>query len=78
MKKKDLKVGAYYSNGKGRVRRVIASGDYKLYPCQADHDCLEYEIVTDGTKKNNTKGKKGRMTRASFAIWAKEEVRARE
>lgn len=74
MKKKDIQIGAFYTNGKGRIRRVIDFGPYHLYPGQEDMDCLEYEVVEDGRKKGSSKGNKGRMTKASFAVWAKAVV----
>ena len=75
MKKNEIKEGALYTNGKGRVRKVLHFGPYVLYAGQEDKDCLEYEIINDGTKNNLTKGKVDRMSRASFAAWAKQEVR---
>lgn len=74
MKKSCIKVGAYYSNGKGRIREVLDIGDFPLYPGQEDHDCVKYGVVNDGTKRNVTAGKIGVMTRTSFAIWAKQLV----
>lgn len=76
MKKADIEIGAVYSNGKGRERKVIDRGDYQLVPCQTDHDCILYEIVKDGTKGNASAGKRSEMTAASFANWAKEKVYA--
>ena len=75
MKKSEIKVGYSYSNGKGRVRKVIDIGpEYKLYSHQMDDECLCYEIVQDGTKKNLTAGKQCSMTVVSFAAWAKEKL----
>lgn len=75
MKKSEIKIGAVYTNGRGRERKVVDRGDYPLYPSQTDRDCILYEIVKDGSKKNLTAGKSGRMTATSFASWAKEEAR---
>lgn len=75
MKKSEIKIGAVYTNGRGRERRVIDRGDYPLYAGQLDHDCILYEIVKDGSKKNLSAGKNGRMSAVSFASWAKEEVK---
>lgn len=75
MKKSEIKIGAVYSNGKGRERKVIDRGDYQIVPCQTDHDCILYEIVKDGTKRNSSAGKRYEMTATSFANWAKEEVK---
>jgi hypothetical protein len=75
MKKSEIKIGAVYRNGKGRERKVIDRGDYPLYTGQGDHDCILYEIVKDGSKKNCSAGQRGNMTATSFASWAKEEVK---
>lgn len=74
MKKSEIKIGAVYSNGKGRERKVIDRGDYPLYTGQGDHDCILYEVVKDGSKKNLSAGQRGNMTATSFANWAKKEV----
>lgn len=77
MKKSDIMIGLTYTNGKGRVRKVIdrtQDGKYKLYDGQNEQDCVLYEIVNDGTKKNRTAGSRGVSSAASFAAWAKEEV----
>lgn len=34
-----------------------------------------YEVVKDGSKKNLSAGKNGRMSATSFASWAKQEVK---
>ena len=74
MKKSEIKIGAVYSNGRGRERKVIDRGDYPLYAGQGDHDCILYEIVKDWSKKNLSAGQRGNMTATSFANWVKEEV----
>lgn len=74
MKKSEIKIGSVYTNGRGRERRVVDRGDYPLYDGQLDHDCILYEVVKDGSKKNLSAGKNGRMTATSFASWAKAEV----
>lgn len=74
MKKTDIEIGAVYSNGKGRERKIIDRGDYPLYGGQGDHDCILYEIVKDGSKKNKTAGEKGKMTVRSFLSWAKFKI----
>lgn len=72
MKRSEIKIGKSYSNGRGRVRKVVGVGpQYKLYSGQADGECLCYEIVKDGSKKNLTAGKRYNMTISSFATWAK-------
>lgn len=77
MKKSDIMIGLCYTNGKGRVRKVLdrtQDGKYKLYAGQIDTDCVLYEIVNDGSKKNLTAGKTGVTSTASFASWAKSEA----
>ena len=75
MKVSDIRLGASYSNGKGRIRKVIHMGpQYKLYDAQMCTENLRYVVVSDGTKKNRTAGEESNMTVASFARWAKEQV----
>jgi len=73
MKKQDIGVGRFYSDGKGGLREVIAEGpEYKLYESVADGDCLRYKSyvssggIPAGTENNST--------RTSFAAWAKFEI----
>lgn len=73
MKKNEIQIGASYSNGKGRIRKVIGIGpQYKFYDGQACTENLRYEVINDGSKNNRTAGEQGNMTVASFAAWAKE------
>ena len=75
MRKSEIKIGGVYSNGKGRIRKVIGIGpQYKFYEGQECIENLRYEIVNDGSKKNLTAGEQCNMTVASFASWAKEQV----
>lgn len=75
MKKSEIVVGGVYSNGKGRIRKIVAEGpEYMLYDGQTEADNLRYEIVNDGTKKNKSAGEQGNITRTSFATWAKERI----
>lgn len=75
MKKNEIEIGASYSNGKGRIRKVIDMGpQYKLYDGQVCTENLRYEIIYDGSKSNRTAGEQGNMTVASFAAWVKERV----
>ena len=81
MKKSDIMIGLCYTNGKGRVRKVLdrtQDGKYKLYDFQTETDCVLYEIVKDGSKNNFSAGKSGVMTATSFATWAKCEVNNEE
>jgi hypothetical protein len=75
LKKAEIVVGGFYSNGKGRIRKVVAEGpEYVLYEGQASTNNLRYEIINDGTKKNRTVGEQGNITRTAFATWAKERI----
>lgn len=75
MKKSEILVGGSYSNGKGRVRKVVAIGhQYKLYEGQENTENLRYEIVHDGTKGNQAAGTQSNMTITGFASWAKQRV----
>lgn len=75
MKKSEIQVGGTYSNGKGRVRKVIAMGSqYVLYDGQESTENLQYEVVQDSSAKNRTAGERHNMTVAAFASWAKESV----
>lgn len=78
MKKSEILIGSTYCNGKGRTRKVVEFGKFLLYPGQMDFDCVRYEIVSDGTKKNKAKGNKSEMTRTDFASWAKEKLDGKE
>lgn len=75
MKKTELLKGHIYSNGRGRMRKIIDIGpQYKSYDEQDCAENLRYEIVHDGSKANATKGHQHNMTLAAFSIWAKEDV----
>lgn len=79
MKKSEIRIFGVYSNGRGRVRKVVDIGpQYVLYDGQECTENLRYEIVNDGTKKNRTAGEHHNMTVAAFAAWAKEEVEVEE
>lgn len=78
MKKSEIVLDGTYGNGKGRIRKVIEFGPFVLYSGQTDLDCVKYEIVDDGTKKNKTKGTRSCMTRAAFAAWAKDKLDDKE
>ena len=46
----DIKIGHTYSNGKGRLRKVVDIGpQYKLYDGQGCDENMRYEIVRDGS-----------------------------
>lgn len=72
MKVKDIEIGGVYSNGKGRVRKVIDRGFRStFYSMGITKDIVDYEIINDGTKKNRTAGNYSDMTAQAFATWAK-------
>ncbi|SBW84491.1 putative transmembrane protein [Pseudomonas veronii 1YdBTEX2] len=73
VKKTDIGVGRFYTDGKAGLREVLAEGpQFKLYEAVADEDCLRYKPhvssggIPAGTESNTT--------RVSFAAWAKSEV----
>ena len=75
MKRSEIKVGGFYTNGNGSIREVIAEGpQYCLYPGQEEKDNLRYRLVS----KNKTKqkgplaaGQEYNCTRAAFVNWAR-------
>jgi hypothetical protein len=74
MKKSEIEVGKFYSDRKGGVRLVIATGpEYVLYPGQAETDNLRYRLIKK-KKGPHTIGSELNSTRISFATWAKEIV----
>ena len=74
MKKSDIKIGHTYSNGKGRLRKVVDIGpQYKLYDGQGCDENMRYEIVRDGNKKNRTAGEQLFVGKATFAYSGKGE-----
>ena len=75
MKKADIVIGACYSNGKGRIRKVLDIGpQYKYYDSAECEENLRYEIIHDGTKGNLCAGEMSNMSAQSFSSWAKERV----
>ena len=75
MRKSDIHEGACYSNGKGRIRKVLAMGpQYKYYRSAECSENLRYEVIQDGTKSNAKFGEMENISLTSFASWAKERV----
>ena len=75
MKTREIVVNEVYSNGKGRVRKVIAEGVFRWNAAYLyDPDYVRYEIIADGQKVGSEVGKKIDMTRNGFAKWAKERI----
>lgn len=69
MKQSDIVINGVYSNGKGRVRRVVDKGpQYKSQSC-SNCNWLQYR-VTAGPNLQHV----GNMTVARFANWAKERI----
>lgn len=73
VKKTDIGVGRFYTDGKAGLREVLAEGpQFKAYEGVSDDDCLRYKPhvssggIPAGTETN--------ITRISFAAWAKAEV----
>lgn len=75
MRRSEIVVGSCYSNGKGRVRKVLAVGpQFKYYRSAVCSENLRYEVIQDGSKGNSTFGTMANCSLASFASWAKERV----
>lgn len=73
MKKAEIAVGKFYTDGKNGLREVTGEGhQFRPWPTVADHDALEY--VTHSLLGPVT----SRITRAAFAAWAAAEVPADE
>jgi len=45
VKKGESVIGGVYSDGKKRLRRVVAEGAQFAYEGQTDTDCVQYEIL---------------------------------
>ena len=73
MKTTEIVVGGVYRSkgAKHIVRRVIAEGEFTLFPNQSDTDCVRYEMLFIGADPSNVTFKK-ECTRKSFAAWASE------
>lgn len=65
MKKQEIFEGMFYTNGKGRIRKVLASDNHDAY-----FDLIKYEVVADGTKENRSKGYITSITKGAFSRWA--------
>jgi hypothetical protein len=75
MKKSEITTGKTYTDKKGNVRRVIAEGvDYILYPGQKETDNLCYRLIAKA-RGPGIIGWEYNSTRASFAAWAKAEIK---
>ena len=75
MKKSEIMVGRIYTNGKGAYRKVLSAGsNFPLFSGQFDHDTLRYAQVIE-RKAGLIRGDNSNITRASFASWAKSELR---
>ena len=73
MKATDIVVGGIYRSkgSKQLIRKVIAEGEFKLFPNQTDTDCVRYEVLFDGIEHPQATFKK-ECTRKAFASWANE------
>lgn len=75
MNKSFIEIGGCYSNGNGRIRKVLDIGpQYKYYSNAHYTECLCYMVLNDGTKKNKGAGEMGNISMRSFCSWAKEKV----
>lgn len=76
MKKSEIHVGRFYTEGRGGLRQVLAEGpQYKMYPGVSDDDCLRYKAVRSSGGPVAA-GTEANITRVSFAAWAKTEIAA--
>lgn len=74
MKTSEIKLNKYYADGKGNVRLVSAEGpEFKTWTHQSDNDCVQFIVTARGKRAKLPVGSVGKMTRNSFAQWAKEE-----
>lgn len=74
MKKSEIQVGKTYTNGKGTTRRVVDEGEHLSWDGCMDRDFVQFEVV-DKFRGPQLVGSVHRCTRASFASWAKSEVK---
>ena len=68
MRRSEIVRGGTYTDGKGRVRRVIGDADTR-YRLQKDRDTLQYEVIA-----GRRQGQRFTMTRNAFARWAVERM----
>lgn len=77
MKTSEIVVGGVYSSGNGRVRKVVAEGDFAYAAWASDHDYVRYNVIDNGARGTSTDflhGSTREMTRNSFSQWAKERI----
>lgn len=72
MKKSEIRVGGFYTDGKQGLREVIDEGGHLNTYKASNDDCVRYRVHTAG--KLPDVGTASNMTRAGFSTWAKEEV----
>lgn len=74
MKRTDIIKGECYSDGKGRIRKILDIGpQYKYYRLQRTDDCLCYILLQDKHSPQRI-GEIGCLSTAGFMSWAKERV----
>lgn len=71
MKTSEITQGKAYTDGKGNVRLVVATGsDHTLHSGQLDCDTVRYRLVAK-KRGPNVVGSEYNSTRKAFASWAK-------
>lgn len=73
MKNSEIIAGEVYTNGKEKVRKVLAI-NYGLESDKGKRDTLQYEVIHDGSKSNKTACEVGNVSRDYFATWAIEKL----
>ncbi len=72
MRKKDIKFGHSYADGKGNVRKVIDEGAHcLLYEGVENKDGVRYRVTRKGRRSPKNTGYESNSTRASLAAWAR-------
>lgn len=74
MRKTEIRVGGFYTDGKQGLREVIEEGEHLNTYGATNADCVRYRVHTSG--KIPDVGTESNMTRTGFATWADEEVPA--
>ena len=78
MRKQDIKVGRAYKDSRENIREVIADGPQlaaSVHASQINTDLVRFKVVSKAKSGGHRLGFQANVTRASFAAWAKEEVR---
>lgn len=74
MRKAEIRIGGFYTDGRQGLREVIEEGSHLNTYGAVNPDCVRYRVHTSG--KLPDVGTESNMTRTGFATWANEEVPA--